>query len=171
MRLFLRPSMPCSKRYIGISILAAAVMVLYLANSAGYRSLAPQSRLPVHVADRPPYTAAVVYLVSVMPGPRNPDELLRSLPLMQKNIPWRHQWPVLLIHAGAYATAESQLDFLRRLRDSARGQDLTPDATEKLVNRIEFVTTYHELPEGIPATGGADHPIWDGEWPGAGFSF
>jgi mannosyltransferase len=84
---------------------------------------------------------------------------------MEKNIPWRHQWPVLLLHAGAYDTEDSRLDFLNRLRLSATDQNLTPDATEKLLNRIEFVTTHHELPDGIPVDGVVDQPIWDGEWP------
>ncbi|KAJ6607915.1 glycolipid 2-alpha-mannosyltransferase-domain-containing protein [Mycena sp. CBHHK59/15] len=140
--------MSFSKRYTVISILAAAAMILYLAHSMGYRSLTP---LPGYLADPPAYTAAVVYLVSVLPGPRNPDELLRSLPLMQMNIPWRHQWPPVRLSKPS-----------PRLRQIP---NLTPDATEKLVKRIEFVTTHHDLPDGIPANGRADQPIWDGEWP------
>lgn len=156
------------KRYSAISVLMAVAVILYLAQPRISRSfsLDPQSHFKVP-ADSPAYTAAVVYLVSVLPGPRNPDELLRSLPLMQMNIPWRNQWPVLLLHAGAYDTLDSQTDFIDRLRDSARHQTLTPDAIEMLVKRIEFVPTYHELPDGIPADGVADHPIWGGEWPGA----
>ncbi|KAJ7662869.1 glycolipid 2-alpha-mannosyltransferase-domain-containing protein [Mycena rosella] len=153
--------MSFSKRYTAISIVAAAALVLYLAQWAGYNSLAPQR----YLAPAPPYTAAIIYLVSVLPGPRSPDELLNSLPLMQANIPWRHQWPVLLLHAGAYDTPESQRDFLTRLRESAESQNLTLDATAKLLDRIEFVPTHHELPDGIPADGVADHPVWDGEWP------
>ncbi|KAJ7861774.1 glycolipid 2-alpha-mannosyltransferase-domain-containing protein [Mycena leptocephala] len=137
--------MAFSKRHVAILVFAA--VVLYLARSMDFGSPKPEGYFRGYSGERPPYTAAVVYLVSVLPGPRNPDELLGSLPLMQRNIPWRHQWPVLLLHAGAYDTAESRVDFLGRLRQSAEDQNLTPDATEKLLKRIEFVPTYHELPE------------------------
>ncbi|KAJ6550164.1 nucleotide-diphospho-sugar transferase [Mycena capillaripes] len=141
-------------------------MILYLAHSTDYGSLTSQGRFGDSAAQRPPpYTAAVVYLASVLPGPRNPEKLLESLPMMQKHIPWRHQWPVLLLHAGAYDTLDSRLDFLDRLRQSAKDQNLTLDATEKLLKRIEFVPTSHELPEGIPADGGANNPVWGEEWP------
>ncbi|KAJ7808815.1 hypothetical protein B0H14DRAFT_2868861, partial [Mycena olivaceomarginata] len=53
-----------------------------------------------------------------MPGPRNPDHLLQSIPRMEKNIPWRYRWPIVLLHAGMYDAVDNQLDFLSRLRDS-----------------------------------------------------
>ncbi|KAF7349032.1 Glycosyltransferase family 15 protein [Mycena venus] len=154
------------KRYFAIVAVAAAIL-LYLARTQNYDSWTsePGGRIPVYSADAAPYTAAIVYLVSVMPGPRSPDRLLQSIPLMQKNIPWQHKWPVLLLHAGMYDTAESQLEFLSRLRDSSEQHGLTPEATEGLLGRIEFITTHHDLPEGIPADGVADNPIWSGEWP------
>ncbi|KAJ7830184.1 glycolipid 2-alpha-mannosyltransferase-domain-containing protein [Mycena olivaceomarginata] len=157
--------MPFSKRHVAILVIAA--LVLYLARSIDYRvALSDRSRFRDYASyGRPPYTAALVYLVSVLPGPRNADRLLGSLPLVQKHIPWKYQWPVLLLHAGAYDTPESRSDFLSRLRESAQEKDLGPDATEQLVNRIEFIPTYHELPTGIPADGAADSPVWDGEWP------
>ncbi|KAF8191933.1 nucleotide-diphospho-sugar transferase [Mycena galopus ATCC 62051] len=152
--------MPFSKRHV--ALLVAGALIFYLARSINYPSASSSSRFRDY---RPPYTAAVVYLVSVLPGPRDPGQLLETLPLVQKNIPWRHQWPVLLLHAGAYDTLESRSDFLHRLRESAEEQNLTPDATDKLVKRIEFIQTHHELPAGIPASGASDEPIWDGEWP------
>ncbi|KAJ7243823.1 nucleotide-diphospho-sugar transferase [Mycena haematopus] len=160
--------MAFAKRYLLIFGVAAGV-ILYLAHQQeSGLSLTSDNRVPVYSTTEPapaPYTAAVVYLASVMPGPRSPDRLLRSLPRLQKNIPWRHQWPVLLLHAGMYSTAESQLAFLNRLRDSSEEQNLTPDAIEDLVKRIEFVPTQHELPAGIPPDGIVDSPIWSGEWP------
>ncbi|KAJ7045292.1 glycosyltransferase family 15 protein [Mycena alexandri] len=154
--------MAFTKRHLAILVLAA--VVFYLARSIDFSSPS-EGRFRSYAPEHLPYTAAVVYLVSVLPGPRNPDQLLASLPLMQKNIPWRQQWPVLLLHAGAYDTLESRSEFLDRLRVSAEGQNLTPDDTEKLLKRIEFIPTLHELPPGIPADGVADGPIWDGEWP------
>ncbi|KAJ7174931.1 nucleotide-diphospho-sugar transferase [Mycena filopes] len=152
-----------TKRHLALVFLAG--VVLYVARSIDYTSSTPEMRFRPHHATTAPYTAAVIYLVSVLPGPRNPDQLLQSLPLMQKNIPWRHQWPVLLLHAGMFDSVESRLEFLGRLRVSAEAQSLTAEETENLVERIEFVFTSHELPPGIPADGGEDGPIWDREWP------
>ncbi|KAJ7928713.1 hypothetical protein B0H13DRAFT_2311337 [Mycena leptocephala] len=132
--------MAFSKRHVAILVFAA--VVLYLGRSMDFGSAKPEGHFRGYSTERPPSTAAVVYLVSVLPGPRNPDELLGSLPLMQRNIPWRHQLPVLLLHVGAYDTPESQVDFW------------------KLLKRIEFVPTYHELPEGIPVDGAGDGPIF-----------
>ncbi|KAJ7658258.1 glycosyltransferase family 15 protein [Mycena polygramma] len=152
------------KRYIAIFAVAAAIL-LYLAHSTEYSAPTSPSRFTGHSAAVAPYTAAIVYLVSVMPGPRSPDRLLRSLALLQKNIPWRHEWPVLLLHAGAYDTEDSRRQFLDRLRESAKDHALTSEATDSMLQRIEFVTTHHELPHGIPVDGVADGPIWNGEWP------
>ncbi|KAJ7114538.1 nucleotide-diphospho-sugar transferase [Mycena crocata] len=134
----------------------------------GYRSLSEQGVSGSHFVDTgvaPPYSAAVVYLLSIMPGPRLPDQIFQSLALMQMNIPWRHQWPVLLLHAGAYDTRESQADFLRRLRDSAGDNGMDAETTDMLVKRIEFHPTYHPLPEGIPADLDDREPVWEQEWP------
>ncbi|KAF8194775.1 glycolipid 2-alpha-mannosyltransferase-domain-containing protein [Mycena galopus ATCC 62051] len=160
--------MAIPKRYFAI-LAVAAVILLYLAQTQEYSF--PTTSLGRFSGDSgitvapPPYTAAVVFLASVMPGPRSPDRLLQSIPRLQKNIPWRHQWPILVLHAGVYDTVDSQEDFLHRLGDSAKEQDLTPYAIENLLKRIEFVPTQHELPDGIPTDGVADGPIWDGEWP------
>ncbi|KAK6981585.1 glycosyltransferase family 15 protein [Favolaschia claudopus] len=158
--------MAFSKRYAALFTLALA-FIIYLTNTSSSSLTTPISfrfrQKPIHI--QAPYTAAIVYLVSVLPGPRNPEQLLQSLPQMQKNIPWRHQWPVLLLHAGMYDTPESRLQFLHRLRQSAEEQELTAEATDMLIQRIEFVPTSHELPPGIPANGAADGPIWEGEWP------
>ncbi|KAK7036367.1 glycosyltransferase family 15 protein [Favolaschia claudopus] len=139
--------MAFSKRYAALFTLALA-FIIYL------------TTLPLPPSPPPslsaPYTAAIVYLVSVLPGPRNPEQLLQSLPQMQKNIPWRHQWPVLLLHAGVYDTPERRLQFLHRLRQSAEEQELTAEATDMLIQRIEFVPTSHELPPGIPTNGAGD---------------
>jgi hypothetical protein len=158
-------TMGVPKKFFAIFGVAAGIL-LYLANSAGYKPPTAENRFSVYPADATPYTAAVVYLVSVMPGPRNPDHLLQSIPRMEKNIPWRYRWPIVLLHAGMYDAVDSQLDFLSRLRDSANAQNLAPEATEDLLRRVEFVATHHELPEGIPADGVVDGPIWNGEWPG-----
>ncbi|KAF7333269.1 Glycosyltransferase family 15 protein [Mycena sanguinolenta] len=160
--------MALSKRYL-FTFAIAAGLLLYLAHQqASGLSLSSRLRYPVYSTSESapaPYTAAVVYLASVMPGPRSPDRLLQSLPRLQKNIPWRHQWPVLLLHAGMYDSLDSQEIFLNRLRDSARDHELTPEAIEELVRRVEFVSTSHELPPGIPEDGLVDNPIWGGEWP------
>ncbi|KAJ7858260.1 hypothetical protein B0H14DRAFT_3635593 [Mycena olivaceomarginata] len=162
----LLPTMGIPKKFFAILAVVAAI-ILYLASSVEYNSPTAENRFsfPAHPVDAAPYTAAVVYLVSVMPGPRSPDRLLQSIPRMEKNIPWRYRWPIVLLHAGMYDSADSQLDFLSRLRDSANAHNLAPEATDDLLRRVEFIATHHELPEGIPADGLVDGPIWDGEWP------
>ncbi|KAJ7355207.1 glycosyltransferase family 15 protein [Mycena albidolilacea] len=154
------------KKFFAIFAVVAAI-ILYLASSVDYNSPTAENRFsfPTHPVDVAPYTAAVVYLVSVMPEPRSPDRLLQSIPRMEKNIPWRYRWPIVLLHAGMYDSADSQLDFLSRLRDSANAHNLAPEVTDDLLRRVEFIATHHELPEGIPADGLVDGPIWDGEWP------
>ncbi|KAK7060023.1 glycosyltransferase family 15 protein [Favolaschia claudopus] len=155
--------MSVSKRFLAILVAATAIL-LYLVHSHE-TILASRPQFPAKSADSPPYTAAIVYLVSVMPGPRSPERLLQSIPLMEKNIPWRYQWPIILLHAGAYSVLESQEDFLDQLQESASNHGLEPEQIQSLMSRIQFVATYHELPEGIPMDGVADGPIWGGEWP------
>lgn len=143
-------------------------MILYLRNSAGYRSLTgPRRASGSHAVEAPAYTAAIVYLLSVMPGPRMPEEIFDSLSLMHMNIPWRHQWPVLLLHAGAYDAAESQAEFIARLRATAAVHGMATDMVQTLIDRLEFVPTEHPLPDGVPETGRSDGPVWSQEWPGA----
>ncbi|KAJ6450929.1 glycosyltransferase family 15 protein, partial [Mycena sanguinolenta] len=160
--------MAVSQRYFLIFAVAVAI-ILYLAyQQESALSPSSENQFPVHSINGStpaPYTAAVVYLASVMPGPRRPDGLLQSIPRLQKNIPWRNQWPILLLHAGMYDTPDSQQEFLNRLRDSSMEQGLTSEAIEDLVQRIEFVPTQHELPAGIPVDGVVDTPIWNVEWP------
>ncbi|KAJ7458324.1 glycosyltransferase family 15 protein [Mycena galericulata] len=162
-------AMALPRRYAALAIAAGAALVLYLAHSSGYATSPYHPHGPSsssHLAtEAPPYTAALVYLLSVMPGPRPADEIFDSLALMQKYIPWRQQWPVLLLHAGGFADAETQAGFLSRTRTGAKTHGLDDAAAETLVQRLEFVETHHELPEGIPAAGAGDDPVWAQEWP------
>jgi len=114
----------------------------------------------------PAYTAAVVYLVAVMSERRSVDLLFHSLSYMQKNIPWRYQWPVLLLHGGYYDAPEPQADFLMNLRTAAASYNVTADDIEALVRRIEFVTTHHEMPAEIPTDVEEYKPVFADVWPG-----
>lgn len=158
--------MAIPRRFAPLAIVLVALIVFYLAHS-GYGTPSLQSHFTL---DAPGYTAAVVYLLSVMPGPRPAHAVFDSLSLMHKNIPWRHPWPVLLLHAGAYDSPESQAEFRTWLRLAAGAHGLGVGDVETLVKRLEFVRTDHGLPEGIPANGGVDEPIWSQEWPGALFA-
>ncbi|KAJ7629282.1 glycolipid 2-alpha-mannosyltransferase-domain-containing protein [Mycena rosella] len=157
-------------------MLAAVLLMLYTIYTLGYTprtSLQPLAEfvypgaapaLPVS-HDRPSYTAAVVYLASVLPGPRSPTLLFKSLSLMHKNIPWRYQWPVLIFHAGAYDTRERRDEFGTLLRNVTGTYGLTVEETEQLVRRLEFVSAHHELPEGVPTDGAKDDPVFSHGWP------
>lgn len=162
-------AMAIPRRYAALAILLALTLVVFLGHSTHSRFKSSSSFMggTGDLAEAP-YTAAIVYLLSVMPGPRPAHKIFDSLSLMQKHIPWKHQWPVLLLHAGAYESAETQAEFVGRLRETAmQGHGLSAEMAEALVGRLEFVETHHELPEGIPASGADDSPIWSGEWPGA----
>ncbi|KAJ7615550.1 glycosyltransferase family 15 protein [Roridomyces roridus] len=166
-------SMAIPRRYALLAGAAALLVVAFLAHQGGYTR---GVRLPSHGGASPSrfdigaqagvgYTAAIVYLLSVMPGPRLPHQIFDSMSLMQKHIPWRHQWPIVLLHAGAYDDTDSKDLFSERLREKAAEHGLSSEVIEGMVNRLEFVRTDHELPEGIPLTGMSDDPIWAQEWP------
>ena len=169
-------AMEVDRRYIAVTMVAAVLIMLYTIYTLGYTprtshqtEFVPPGEAPALPLsyDRPPsYTAAVVYLHSVLPGPRSPTLLFKSLSLMHKNIPWRYQWPVLIFHAGAYDTRESRDEFGTLLRNVTGTHGLTMEETEQLVRRLEFVSAHHELPEGVPTDGAKDDPVFSHEWPG-----
>ncbi|KAJ7651296.1 glycosyltransferase family 15 protein [Roridomyces roridus] len=162
-------SMTIPRRYAFLAFTAAFLVIIFLAHQNGY-TLPPHgpSRFGISasVSGAAGYTAAIVYLLSVLPGPRLPHQIFDSMSLMQKHIPWRHQWPILLLHAGAYDDSDSRELFVEMLRDKAAEHGLSSEVIDGMVRRLEFVRTDHELPEGIPATGANDDPIWAQEWPG-----
>ncbi|KAJ7740866.1 glycolipid 2-alpha-mannosyltransferase-domain-containing protein [Mycena olivaceomarginata] len=115
------------------------------------------------VSSGAPYTASVVYLLTTQPLARPKESISRSLLLLQKNVPWRYQWPILLFHAGIYDSVDSQSQFLDDIRDGRYSEQ----RNYKLIQRIEFVYFRHDLPVGIPAADDEteyEH-VWGG-WPG-----
>ncbi|KAJ7368732.1 glycosyltransferase family 15 protein [Mycena albidolilacea] len=128
-------------------------------------SLAPPSPGPNFIST-PPYSASVVYLLTTLPTDRPKESISRSLLLLQKNIPWRHQWPILLFHAGIYDSVDSQAQFLEGIRGAAAANNATVEDTEKLLKRIEFVHFKHDLPAGIPLEVDGYNPVFGDKWPG-----
>jgi mannosyltransferase len=98
-----------------------------------------------------PYTASVVYLLTTMPKARPKKSIFRSLSLLQKNFPWRYQWPILLLHAGIYDSEDSQFQFLGRLHNATIDHNMSAEESETLLKRIEFIHVQHDLPAGIPS--------------------
>ncbi|KAJ7037860.1 glycolipid 2-alpha-mannosyltransferase-domain-containing protein [Mycena alexandri] len=142
-------------------------------SSLGFAALAPQnfsssfiSEMPSPIVPATPYTAAVVYLLTTLPDRRPKDSIFRSLSLLQKNVPWRYEWPILLFHAGPYDTDVGQAAFLDKLRITAAANNLTAQDTETLLKRIEFIHVGHTLPQGIPADPKEYKPVWLDMWPG-----
>ncbi|KAJ7185540.1 glycolipid 2-alpha-mannosyltransferase-domain-containing protein [Mycena filopes] len=143
---------------------ALVPQVLPVADPSSESALVPQIHAPVAVTT--PYTAAVVYLLTTLPLQRPKQSIFRSLSLVQRNFPWRYQWPILLFHAGVYDADEAQEAFLAQLRVSAEQYDVSAEEAEKLLKRIQFVHLQHNVPAGIPPNPKEYKPVWEGMWPG-----
>ncbi|KAJ7185560.1 glycosyltransferase family 15 protein [Mycena filopes] len=118
--------------------------------------------------DDAPYTASVVYLLTTIQSARPKGSIYRSLALLQKSIPWRYQWPILLFHANTYGTPDAQADFLLSVRNAAGQEGLSLEGTDQLLQRIQFITFEHKLPAEIPADLNRQEvkPVWSSLWPG-----
>ncbi|KAJ7754469.1 nucleotide-diphospho-sugar transferase [Mycena metata] len=143
-------------------------------SSLGFTTFAPQksssssslgTQMDLSVAALAPYTAAVVYMLTTLPHSRPKETIFRSLSLLQKSVPWRHHRPVLLFHAGLYDSGDNQMTFLHTLRNYTVEYNLSSEATEALLERIEFVHLQHDVPEGIPHNTKEYKPVWREYWP------
>ncbi|KAJ7754471.1 glycolipid 2-alpha-mannosyltransferase-domain-containing protein [Mycena metata] len=128
----------------------------------------PPSELEVQSPAVPatPYTAAVVYVLTTVAKRHPKDSIYRSLALVQKNVPWRYEWPILLFHAGTYDTDAGQTAFRDKLRSTAADQNLTARDTDALLERIDFIHVSHTVPPGIPTDPKVYKPVWIDMWPG-----
>lgn len=111
-------------------------------------------------ATRPPYTAAVVYLVRLS----HADELLESLASVNAFLPLRDPWPIILFHTGDFDDTPVQDDFLANLRKKIGGP--SNNSIMDFSDRVEFVKLDWVLPEGIPHTKEELDPVSPSSWPG-----
>lgn len=153
---------------VGALIIVAALVILGM-SAYQLDFIAPTSRLgrvlglhstPYAPLEPVDYTAAVVYLVER----RRMNDIPHSLGEMQRHIPWRRQWPVILFHTGDYDSTEAQQEFF----DTIRENEWSRDVFEELRKRIEFVKLEFKLPPGMPEDKSVYKPqVSEDKWPGA----
>ncbi|KAK6997523.1 hypothetical protein R3P38DRAFT_3285953 [Favolaschia claudopus] len=140
-----------ARRHAIVAIVTALVSLWYLSSLSWDLQLSPNTwpkdlsfRFPeISSSSKPaslPYTASIVYLLTTMPQSRPRDSIFCSLLLVQKNIPWRYQWPILLFHAGIYDSADNQSEFFDNIRNAIEDNAATTEDFDKLIKRIEFIT-------------------------------
>ena len=105
------------------------------------------------------YTAAIIYLSER----RRLDETLHSLGSLQLFIPWRSQWPIILLHTGDFDDHEMVEEFYAKLEVHM----WTRSFHEQLRRRIEFARVEFTLPPGVPSDVYTYKPkVWAERWPG-----
>ncbi|KAK7048181.1 nucleotide-diphospho-sugar transferase [Favolaschia claudopus] len=159
-----------ARRY-AVATIATFVSLWYLSSLSWNLQPSPRGssfRFGSQISSKPagpPYKASLVYLTTTMPQSRPKDWIFRSLLLVQKNIPWRYQWPILLFHAGVYDSEENQFKFLDNIRNAAEENAVTTEDVDKLIKRIEFVHYEHFLPDIDFETMDPKPVWWEGYWP------
>jgi mannosyltransferase len=105
----------------------------------------------------PPYTAAIIYLVTI---PRTAEHL-ESLASINRNLPG-HPWPVILFHTGEFDHDSIRLDFVGRIHDYIGPEN----GSLAFTKRVEFVKLDWQLPKGIAADKETVDPVDSYRWPG-----
>ncbi|KAF8311368.1 nucleotide-diphospho-sugar transferase [Clavulina sp. PMI_390] len=105
------------------------------------------------------YDAAVIYLAQLS----RLDSLVQSLSLMQQNIPWKRQWPIILFHTGDYDEVEEQ----QRLFDYMLDYPWSRGGALEVQKRIEFIRLDLSFPPGVSPDICVYKPeIFEDRWPG-----
>ena len=105
------------------------------------------------------YTAAIIYLFER----RRLDQTLHSLGSLQHFIPWRSQWPIVLLHTGDFDDHEMVKEFYAKLEVHL----WTRLFHEQLRRRIEFVRVEFTFPPGVSPDVQVYKPkVWAHRWPG-----
>jgi mannosyltransferase len=104
-----------------------------------------------------PYTAAIVYLISLS----RVSELLESLAFVHRNLPG-HPWPVVLFHTGDFDHDTARMDFMSHLQDYIGAENGSTGFSE----RVEFVKLDWQLPKGISVDKEIVKPVDSYRWPG-----
>jgi len=105
------------------------------------------------------YTAAIIYLFEK----RRLQETLHSLGSLQLFIPWRSQWPIILLHTGDLDDPEMVEEFYAWLKVHM----WTRSYHEDLRRRIEFARVEFTFPPGVDPDVDVYKPkVWAWRWPG-----
>lgn len=104
-----------------------------------------------------PYTAAIIYLVTLSRVP----ELLESLASVNKHLPG-HPWPVVLFHTGDFDHATTRTDFIGQLQSYIGAEN----GSMAFSNRVEFVKLNWQFPKGMSTDKDIVDPVDSHRWPG-----
>ena len=107
--------------------------------------------------DAPPYTAVVVYLVTLS----RVSELLESLASIDANLPGP-SWPIVLFHTGDFDDKHEHTGLIAQVQIYIGERN----GSLPFAKRIEFAKLDWKLPVGIPADKDIVDPIDSGRWPG-----
>jgi mannosyltransferase len=145
------------RKLIFITLASLSLFGLFWAPQTQTSALWLKSTVYKSTDKAPPYTAAIVYLVSITRVP----ELLESLASIKANLP-DHPWPVILFHNGELDHDSSRMDLIGRIQDYIGIENRSIAFSE----RLEFVSLDWRLPEGISADKEVVDPVDSYRWPG-----
>ena len=140
-----------------ITLASLSLLSLFWAPQTRTSALWLKSAVYKSTDKAPPYSAAIVYLISITRTP----ELLESLASVHGNLAG-HPWPVILFHSGEFDHDSSRLDLIGRIQDYIGIENRSIAFSE----RLEFVSLDWKLPEGISADKEVVDPVDSYRWPG-----
>lgn len=138
-------------------VFLTSISFLALSRSPSLRTLRYWSefQLETPVDAPPPYTAVILYLVTLSRS----SELLDSLASINTNLPGS-SWPIVLFHTGDFDGEHERAEFITQVR----GHIGREHGSFQFAERIEFVKLDWRLPEGITADKDiVEYYRWPGE--------
>jgi mannosyltransferase len=115
---------------------------------------------PPHTPTSDAYSAVFLYLASIHPVAL--DNLVKSLDLLDRNLPTRRPWPIIIFHTGDYDEIPSR----RLLIDNLQARIGNGTRYANLVARLEYEKLDWKLPPGISNDVKVVDPVFAARWPG-----
>lgn len=144
------------RKLLYISLASLSLLCLFWAPQIQTSTLWSKPEVQMNTETALPYTAAIIYLVTISRIP----ELLESLASVNKHLPG-HPWPVVLFHTGEFDQNIIQMDFISHLRNYIGAEN----GSRAFSERIEFVKVDWQLPKGISADKEIVDPMDSYRWP------
>lgn len=140
-----------------VSLTSLSILALLLSPSIGPSRYGSEPQLGMPSIIAPPYTAVILYLVTLS----RVSELLDSLASINTNLPGP-PWPIVLFHTGDFDGEHQRLEFIAQVR-SHIGQE---NGSFQFAERIEFARLDWRLPEDISTDKDIVDPVDAHRWPG-----
>lgn len=142
-----------------VAILVLLLFQLALRGTPKWWVRTPGPYPPSRPSSEVNYSAAIIYLAEK----RRLEETLHSIGSLQLYIPWRSQWPILLLHTGDFDEPEMVEEFYGKLKTHGR----TRQFYSQLRQRLEFVRVEFKFPPGVSPDRDVFKPeVWADRWPG-----